>query len=155
MGENDETLPTKPTSHTNFVIPHLKMFMEILDEVSSGGGRAKCDIMSSNKGRKRCRCARQNKFRMLTFPNNMTITQLLIMTMETSEEVSTGQELKGKSGIIDIKEMEGAIWACASIQAQNAHFVGAHDVPFCCTPPELTSSSISMYIFKCGMTKFV
>ena len=51
-----------------------------------------------------------------------TFTQLLKMTMETSEEVSTGQEVKGKSNIINIKQREEAIWACASIQAQNAHF---------------------------------
>ena len=44
---------------------------------------------------------------------NTAITQLLKMTMETSEEVSTGQEAMKESNIIDIKDMEGAILACA------------------------------------------
>ena len=34
---------------------------------------------------------------------NTTITQLLKMTMETSEEVSTRQDIKGTSIIISIK----------------------------------------------------
>ena len=44
------------------------------------------------------------------------------MTMETSEEVSTGQEVMKESSYVMLKERLGAIWACASIQAQNAHF---------------------------------
>ena len=55
--------------------------------------------------------------------NNTTITQHMKMTMETSEEVSTRQDVKGMSIIIMLKGMEGAIWACASNQAQNAHFL--------------------------------
>ena len=36
-------------------------------------------------------------------PTTTTITQLMKMTMETSEEVSTGQDIKGTSIIIRIK----------------------------------------------------
>jgi len=50
---------------------------------------------------------------MLTSPTNTTNSQHLNMTMETSEEVSTGQEVMKESNIIDIKDMEGAILACA------------------------------------------
>ena len=46
--------------------------------------------------------------------------------MATSDEVSTGQEVKEKSSIIDIKEREGAVLACASNKAQNAHFSHQH-----------------------------
>ena len=53
---------------------------------------------------------------------NTTITQLLKMTMETSEEVSTGQEVMKESNIIILKGREGAILACAPNEAQNAHF---------------------------------
>jgi hypothetical protein len=42
--------------------------------------------------------------------------------MRTSEEVSVRQEVKGKSSVINIKEMEGAILACVSLQAQKLTF---------------------------------
>ena len=42
-------------------------------------------------------------------PTTTTITQLMKMTMETSEEVSTGQEVKGKSSFTMFNEMQGAI----------------------------------------------
>ena len=57
---------------------------------------------------------------------NTTITQHMKMTMETSEEVSTGQEVMKESNIINIKEMGGSIWACASVQVQNAYFSHQH-----------------------------
>ena len=44
---------------------------------------------------------------------NTTITQHMKMTMETSEEVSTRQELMKESNVIVLKEMEGAILTCA------------------------------------------
>ena len=43
--------------------------------------------------------------------------------MATSDEVSTGQEVIKETSIIMLKEIEGAIWACVSNQAQNAHFL--------------------------------
>ena len=43
--------------------------------------------------------------------------------MATSDKVSTRQDVKGTSIIIMLKGMEGAIWACASNEAQNAHFL--------------------------------
>ena len=57
---------------------------------------------------------------------NTAITQLLKMTMETSEEVSTGQEVLLESSFIMLKGREGAIWACASVQVQNAYFSHQH-----------------------------
>jgi hypothetical protein len=53
---------------------------------------------------------------------NTTITQHMKMTMETSEEVRTGQEVIQESSFIILKGREEVILTCAPIQAQNAHF---------------------------------
>ena len=53
---------------------------------------------------------------------NTTITQHMKMTMETSEEVSTRQEVMKESSFTMLKGREGAILTCAPNQAQNAHF---------------------------------
>ena len=53
---------------------------------------------------------------------NTTITQHMKMTMETLEEVSTGQEVIQESGFIMLKGREEVILVCASNQAQIARF---------------------------------
>ena len=71
-------------------------------------------------------CA-SNQAQNAHFPHHHRhITQPLIMTMETLEEVSVRQEVMKESSIIDIKDMEGAIWACASIQGLIYHFSHQH-----------------------------
>ena len=53
------------------------------------------------KGRERYCYARRNKLKMLTSPTNTTNLQHLNMTMETSDEVSTRQEVGMESSICD------------------------------------------------------
>ena len=69
--------------------------------------------MLKDRGRVALVCATIQAQNTHSLPPYITLAQLLKMTMETTEEVSVQQEVTEESSIIDIKETEGAILACA------------------------------------------